>query len=59
MADKAHQPFTRETPELTAILTKLNGFGYEGPITLELDHKTKIEEIAKTKALFEKLLKKF
>ncbi len=59
MANKAHQPFTRETPELTAFLTKLHGFGYEGPITLELDHKTPLEEIAKCKAMFEKLLKKF
>ena len=59
MANKAHQPFTQETPELTAFLTKLHGFGYEGPITLELDHKTPMEEIAKCKAMFEKLLKKF
>jgi sugar phosphate isomerase/epimerase len=58
MADKAHQPFTKETPELTAFLTKLKGFGYEGPITLELERKTSIEEIAKCKAFFEKLLKK-
>lgn len=59
MANKAHQPFTKETPELTAFLTKLHGYGYEGPITLELDHRTQVEEIAKCKALFEKLLKKF
>jgi sugar phosphate isomerase/epimerase len=59
MANKAHQPFTHETPELTSFLTKLHEFGYEGPITLELNHKIQIEEIAKCKALFEKLLKKF
>jgi sugar phosphate isomerase/epimerase len=59
MANKAHQPFTRETPELTAFLTKLHGFGYKGPITLELEHKTPKEEIAKCKLLFEKLLKKY
>jgi len=59
MANKAHQPFTKETPELTAFLNKLHGYGYEGPITLELDNRTQVEEIAKCKALFEKLLKKF
>jgi sugar phosphate isomerase/epimerase len=59
MANKAHKPFTQETPELTRLLTKLHDYGYEGPITLELDHKTIIEEIAKSKAFFEKLLKKY
>jgi sugar phosphate isomerase/epimerase len=59
MANKAHKPFIKETPELTAFLSKLHGFGYEGPITLELEHKTSMEEIAKTKVLFEKLLKNF
>ena len=59
MANKSHQPFTWETPELTSFLTKLHGFGYEGPITLELEHKTAKEEIAKCKAFFEKLLNNY
>ncbi len=59
MANKAHRPFTKETPELTSFLTKLQDCGYEGPITLELEHSTTMEEIAKSKALFERLLKKF
>jgi sugar phosphate isomerase/epimerase len=59
MAKKAHQPFTKEEPELTNFLSKLYGFGYQGPITLELERKISMEEIAKTKALFEKLLKKY
>jgi sugar phosphate isomerase/epimerase len=59
MANKAHQPFMQEPPELRAFLTKLHGYGYEGPITLELEHKTQIEEIAKTKILFEKILNKY
>jgi sugar phosphate isomerase/epimerase len=59
MANKAHKPFTKETPELTRFLTNLHDFGYEGPITLELDHKTSIEEIAKSKMFFEKLLEKY
>jgi sugar phosphate isomerase/epimerase len=59
MADKAHKPFTQETPELKEFLTQLHGYGYAGPITLELAHDTSMEEIAKTKALFEKLLPTF
>jgi sugar phosphate isomerase/epimerase len=57
MANKSHVPFTEETPELTSFLARLHEFDYQGPITLELIHNTPMEEIAKTKALFEKLLK--
>jgi sugar phosphate isomerase/epimerase len=59
MANKAHQPFTKENPELTAFLTKLHDFGYDGPITLELEHSTTMEEIAKSKQLFVKILKNY
>lgn len=59
MANKSHKPFTEETPELTSFLTKLKGFGYKGPITLELVHNTPIEEIVKSKAFFENILWKF
>ena len=59
MANKAHKPFTKETPELTRFLTKLHDYGYEGPITMELEHRTLMEEIAKSKAFFEKLLMKY
>jgi sugar phosphate isomerase/epimerase len=59
MANKAHQPFTQETPELKRFFTKLHGYDYGGPITLELEHRTQIEEIAKSKAFFEKILKNF
>jgi sugar phosphate isomerase/epimerase len=59
MANKSHEPFIESKPELTAFLSKLHGFGYQGPITLELDHKTSMEDIAKSKALFEKLLRKY
>jgi sugar phosphate isomerase/epimerase len=59
MANKAHKPFIKETPELTRFLTKLHDYGYEGPITLELEHKTTLEEIAKSKTFFEKLLEKY
>lgn len=59
MANKSHVPFTEPKPELTSFLTKLSGYGYQGPITLELAHKTPMVEIAKCKALFDKLLKNF
>jgi len=59
MANKAHKPFTQETPELTEFLTALHGYGYEGPITLELEHNTPIEEISKSKAFFENLLRNY
>jgi sugar phosphate isomerase/epimerase len=59
MANKAHKPFTEETPELAGFLSKLSEYDYAGPISLELMHGTPIVEIAKTKALFEKLLKKY
>ena len=58
MADKSHLPFTEPKPELTCFLSKLQDYGYDGPITLELAHGTPIEEIAKTKLLFDKLLAK-
>ena len=59
MANEGHKPFTKETPELTRFLSRLRGYGYDGPITLELYHRTPMEEIAESKLLFEKLLKKF
>jgi sugar phosphate isomerase/epimerase len=59
MANKAHKPFLKETPELAHFLSELYGYGYVGPITLELHHGTSMEEIAKTKALFDRLLQKY
>jgi sugar phosphate isomerase/epimerase len=47
------------SPELTRFLNALDGYGYTGPITLELAHNTPTEEIAKTKAFFEKTLQKY
>ena len=58
MADKSHRPFISEKPELTHLLSELQSYGYDGPITLELSHKTSMEEVAKTKKLFDKLLRK-
>jgi sugar phosphate isomerase/epimerase len=57
MANKSHKPFLETTPELTRFLQGLSGCGYSGPISLELIHDTPREDIAKTKALFDKLLR--
>jgi sugar phosphate isomerase/epimerase len=59
MANRDHQPFMEETPELRRFLSALQDCGYAGPITLELEHKTSIPQIAKTKTFFDKLLKEY
>jgi sugar phosphate isomerase/epimerase len=59
MANKSHQPFTEPKQELTSFLTTMNEYGYDGPITLELEHETSIEEITKSKVFFDTLLKEF
>jgi sugar phosphate isomerase/epimerase len=59
MANKSHKPFTEPKQELTSFLAKLHNYGYDGPITLELEHETPIGEIAKSKALFDRLLRDF
>lgn len=56
MANKSHKAFIQETPELTWLISELKEYGYKGPVTLELNHKTSREDIAKTKVLFERLL---
>lgn len=59
MAGKSHQPFMEKKPELMGFLSTLHSYGYEGPITLELNHKTSTSDIAKTKAVFDCLLKEY
>lgn len=59
MADKSHKPFMELKPELMRFLSVLHEYDYDGPITLELDHKTSFEDIVKTRAFFEKLLKEY
>jgi sugar phosphate isomerase/epimerase len=59
MANKAHKAFTEPKPELLSFLRNLRSCGYDGPITLELVHDTPMEEITKSKALFEMLLGEF
>ena len=55
VSNRAHRPFDTETPHLKAFLTKLQEYGYSGPLTLELNRKCTIEEVLKTKAILEKV----
>ena len=59
MADKSHKPFTEAKPELIHFLEAMHSYRYEGPITFELKAGTSMQDIAKTKALFETLLEKY
>jgi sugar phosphate isomerase/epimerase len=45
--------------ELIGFLSALHSYGYKGPITLELDRKTSMGDIAKTKSFFEELLAEY
>jgi hypothetical protein len=56
MANKSHRPFTHKTPELEDFISRLSKYDYNGPITLELHRGTSLDEIAKTKTLFDDLL---
>ena len=59
MANKSHHPFTEKKPELTHFLSALHQYAYDGPITLELENKTSMEDLAITKAFFDKFLREF
>jgi len=56
MANKSHRPFTEKNQMLTNFMSKLQSFGYNGPITLELHHGTSMDDMTKTKNLFDNLL---
>lgn len=58
MSNRAHKPFSAETPSLKAFLTKLGDYGYSGPLTMELNSRCTIEEILKTKMILKKILNK-
>jgi sugar phosphate isomerase/epimerase len=56
ISNRAHRAFDVETPKLKAFLTKLQEYGYSGPLTLELNRKCTTEQILETKAVIEKIL---
>ena len=58
VSNRAHRAFDAETPMLKAFLTKLQEYGYSGPLTIELSSTCTTEQILKTKAIIEKILSK-
>jgi sugar phosphate isomerase/epimerase len=58
ISNRGHKPFDAETPKLKTFLSKLQEYDYQGPLTIELSRKCTDEQILKTKALLEKILKK-
>ncbi|MCW4047748.1 MAG: sugar phosphate isomerase/epimerase [Candidatus Bathyarchaeota archaeon] len=56
ISNRAHKPFLMETPSLKTFLTKLQDYGYSGPLTIELSSKCTVEEIQVTKSVLEKLV---
>ncbi len=56
ISNRAHKPFDAETAKLKAFLTKLQKYGYSGPLTMELNRKCTTEQVLETKTIIEKLL---
>ncbi len=57
LANRAHKPFESPTPSLVGLVQMLRGYGYAGPLSLELSKKCPIEAITKTKHVVEEVLK--
>ena len=58
VSNRGHRAFDVETPMLKAFLTKLQDYGYSGPLTIELNSRCTIKQILETKAIIEKILSK-
>jgi sugar phosphate isomerase/epimerase len=58
ISNRGQKAFDAETPKLKTFLSKLQEYDYQGPLTIELSRKCTDEQILKTKALLEKILKK-
>jgi sugar phosphate isomerase/epimerase len=56
ISNRAHKSFDVETPQLKTFLAKLQGYGYSGPLTMELSRKCTAEQVLKTKTVLEKTL---
>ena len=56
LSNRAHKPFDVETPNLSTFLTKLQKCNYDGPLTMELNSRCRIEEILKTKMILQRIL---
>ncbi len=58
ISNRTHKPFESETQNLTAFLTKLQKYKYNGPLTIELNRKCSVAEILRTKTVLEQVWKK-
>jgi sugar phosphate isomerase/epimerase len=56
MSNRAHRPFSSETPRLNALMKRLSDYEYVGPVTLELSRKCTTEQILETKSVLERIL---
>jgi sugar phosphate isomerase/epimerase len=56
LSHRNHGAFNEETPNLEAFLTKLREYGYNGPLTIELNSRCEIEETRKTKMILQRIL---
>lgn len=59
VSNRGHKPFDDQTAELAALLSKLNEYSYQGPISVELSRKCTLAEILKTKNVIGKALDRF
>jgi sugar phosphate isomerase/epimerase len=51
ISNRAHRPFNNETVKLKAFLKKLEEYGYNGPLTMELSRKCTAEQVLKSKEI--------
>ena len=56
ISNRAHRAFDAETPELKDLLTKLQDYGYSGPLTMELNRECTTKEILETKLILKRIL---
>ncbi len=56
ISNRAHKPFDAEMSNLKTFLTKLQEYGYNGPLTIELSSRCTTTQILETKAIIEKIL---
>jgi sugar phosphate isomerase/epimerase len=56
ISNRAHRAFDAESPKLKALLTKLQDYGYSGPLTMELNRECTTEEILETKLILKRIL---
>ncbi|MCW4005492.1 MAG: sugar phosphate isomerase/epimerase [Candidatus Bathyarchaeota archaeon] len=56
ISNPKHAPFTHKTPALQEFLSKLQSYGYAGPLTMELNSNCTDQEILQTRKVIEETL---